>query len=101
MFGPITQPRMTRWVQQWARERHSQHCCYRPMLASQLLLIRQRNGVRDALDFRDRLLRASVYPAPSKFWEPGSPGPSFWDRKVLSVGKLARTKRLSRRFYTR
>jgi hypothetical protein len=42
MFGPITQPRMTRWVQQWARERHSQHCCYRPMLASQLLLIRQR-----------------------------------------------------------
>ena len=101
-FPPVSEKRMTLWVQQWARLRRSGHCVHRPVLASQLRIIRERNGIDDALGFRDRLLRIGAYPTSDSFWQPGKPGPDYWQYRLYSVRKLDnRTQRSNIRFWVK
>lgn len=87
-FQPVSEKRMTFWVQQWARLRRSGHCVHRPVLTSQLRILRERNGIGTALDFRDRLLRIGAYPTGTSFWKPGKPGPDFWQIRLYVTRKL-------------
>lgn len=99
-FQPVSEKRMTLWVQQWVRLRRSGHCVHRPVLTSQLRIIRERNGVTAALDFRDRILRIAAYPTRESFWEPGKTGPDYYKYRLLSTQKLDdRTQRNNIRFW--
>jgi len=91
-FPPVSEKRMTLWVQQWSRLRRSGHCVHRPILTSQLRILRDRNGAETALDFRDRVLRVGAYPTGESFWKPGKPGPDYWQYRLYVTRKLDNRK---------
>jgi len=101
-FRRVSDLRVTRWVQQWAKVRRSGHCVHRPVLTLQLRILRARNGVESALDFRDRILRIGAYPMSKSFWAPGKTGPDFWQYRPYSTTKLDnRRERNNVRFWCR